>query len=123
MLDTGSRRLPSQHIVLSTLLFELYASSLSLLGGNDRPESGQYAEMNVNYRKFFADHSRGLHFPTAVSILTSHKCYKAARTVDVFWQATISELASFARCTPTQTIRLLSCIYLDSNGIMRMLLS
>jgi hypothetical protein len=40
--------------------------------------------MNVNYGNFHVDHILDLRIPTALSFLTSHRCYKAARTVTAF---------------------------------------
>jgi hypothetical protein len=75
---------PSQRAVFATLVVALYASFLSfhsLSRSNDRLESSRYAEMKVKLWNFPMDHIRDPHIPTAVSFLTSHRCYKAARTV------------------------------------------
>jgi hypothetical protein len=76
---------PCRHALAATLLVELDASVMSLLpGSNDRLKSGRYAEMTVLHRNCLADLIRDLHAPTAVRILTSRRCCKAARTVAVF---------------------------------------
>jgi hypothetical protein len=83
-LDTIPESRPSQRTIVATMLVELYASCLSRLSGNHaNRESGHHTAMKDDFRNFLVDHIRDLHFPTALSILTSHRCYQVAKTVAV----------------------------------------
>jgi hypothetical protein len=75
---------PSQRTVLATLVVAHYARFISfhsLSGSNERLESSQYAEINVKYCNLPVNYVRDLHIPNSLSFLTSHRYYKAARTV------------------------------------------
>jgi hypothetical protein len=78
--------------------------------------------MNVICGNFRVDHILDHRIRTAVSFLTSHRCYTAARTVAASLVA-ISELASLSCCAPMQTARLRVWLYLDSREATMKLLS
>jgi hypothetical protein len=92
---------PYQRTIVATLLVELYASFISLLSGShDRLKSGRCAEMT----SFFATSSRIVlkTFPFPQQCPSSPLA-GSAKLLEMlqFLLVTISELASFACCTPT----------------------
>lgn len=116
-LDTVPESRPTQRTIVGTMLVHFYASCLSRMRGTSRHSVQELESMRDDFRLFLADHVRDLHVPTAMSILSSHRCYEQARDVALLAED-FSRAAdvSMLHCGPSAALDLLLVPQLKRKG-------